>query len=89
MVVYITYIILHYFENAIDIWSFTTLQNIIDCVSNTFLENSSSVLHFSNIRLNTFCYYTIADLITYLSIVVYLYHLLQQQQQQQQKLKKT
>ena len=57
MVVYITYIILHYFENAIDIWSFTTLQNIIDCVSNTFLENSNSALHFSVLHFSISQYF--------------------------------
>ena len=46
MDVYIWCIILHYgLENAIDIWSFTTLPKTIEQVKETVFENSSSVLH--------------------------------------------
>ena len=46
MDVYVCVIILPYgFENAVDIWSFTTLPKTVECINNTFLENSSSFFH--------------------------------------------
>ena len=53
---------------------FTTLPNTIDCVNNTFLENSSSAFRFSSTRLNTCRCYRIVEPITFLSITVCIYH---------------
>ena len=62
------------FENAIDTRSFPTLRNTVDCVNDAFLENSSHVLYFSSISLNTFRYYPVVEPITHLSKTLCLYH---------------